>query len=429
MITIYTKHAGPRLQYTCNFIFEEFLGIPFQFSTESIPINQAYINYTETKESGGIFIKPSGLMSEEIPAREQLVPKWINQLPFLFHDGESDCLFDIFSAVFFCLSRYEEYNSYIPDQHGRFPAEESLAFRFNFLQIPVVDLWILRLKKILHQQFPELKCKERKFKFHSTIDIDNAYKYKGKNLLRLAGGGVKELLAGKANQLSRRLNYLIKKPTDPFDAYDFQIQTSYQFSTPLTYFVLFTFPGTYDNSLPANTKELPKLVQKLKASANVGIHPSYRSSERSYRMKEEIEMLSETIQKKIKISRQHFLRFKLPITFLQLEEFGIAEDYSMGYSTHNGFRAGTCTPFQFYNLAEEKQTSLRIIPFHIMDSVFYDQQGNSAANSMIEIKKIVDAAKSVNGELVSIWHDRSFDEIEFPGWRDAYLQLHQFCSE
>ena len=146
-------------------------------------------------------------------------------------------------------------------------------------------------------------------------------------------------------------------------------------------------------------------------------------------MEEEIQMLSNEIQAQIKSSRQHFLRFKLPITFLQLLASGIETDYSIGYSTHNGFRAGTCTPFLFYNLAEENTTELRLVPFQIMDSVFYDQQEISAQEAMKEIEGIVASVKSVKGQLFSVWHDRSFDELDYPGWRETYLKLHQLCSE
>ena len=66
-------------------------------------------------------------------------------------------------------------------------------------------------------------------------------------------------------------------------------------------------------------------------------------------------------------SRQHFLAFELPTTYLKLIQSGILEDYSMGYASHLGFRAGICSPFRFYNLLEEKETDLVVYPFQVMD--------------------------------------------------------------
>ena len=42
--------------------------------------------------------------------------------------------FDVFSATFFLVSRYEEYLPHVKDDYGRFLATESLAFKEDFLQ-------------------------------------------------------------------------------------------------------------------------------------------------------------------------------------------------------------------------------------------------------------------------------------------------------
>ena len=42
----------------------------------------------------------------------------------------------------------------------------------------------------------------------------------------------------------------------------------------------------------------------------------------------------------------------------------------MGYINHVGFRAGTCTPFLFYDLDFEIQTPLLIYSFNFIDNAF-----------------------------------------------------------
>ena len=52
----------------------------------------------------------------------------------------------------------------------------------------------------------------------------------------------------------------------------------------------------------------------------------------------------------------------MPQSYLDINNAGILEDYSMGYPEEPGFRAGIARPFYFYNISEDKQTNLKI--FH-----------------------------------------------------------------
>ena len=45
-----------------------------------------------------------------------------------------------------------------------------------------------------------------------------------------------------------------------------------------------------------------------------------------------------------------------------LYENEFKNDYSMGYIDRIGFRAGTATPFNFYDVSREFQLSLKLIP-------------------------------------------------------------------
>ena len=66
-------------------------------------------------------------------------------------------------------------------------------------------------------------------------------------------------------------------------------------------------------------------------------------------------------------SRNSFSKLNLPISYRNMVELEIQEDYSMGYINHIGFRAGTCTPFFFYDLDYEIQTPLKVCSYHLMD--------------------------------------------------------------
>ncbi|MFN6037301.1 MAG: hypothetical protein ACK452_02440, partial [Bacteroidota bacterium] len=92
---------------------------------------------------------------------------------------------------------------------------------------------------------------------------------------------------------------------------------------------------------------------------------------------------------------------------------GIKMDFSMGYSTHNGFRAGTSYPFPYYDFEKESSTDLIFVPFQIMDSVFYDKKKLSAKDAWYEIERFREEVKLSGGTFISVWHDRAFDEVQY----------------
>ena len=57
---------------------------------------------------------------------------------------------DIFSLIFWSLSRFEEYGKPdLKDSHSRFPETEMQSHLFNFKDYPFVDVWVFELAKQL----------------------------------------------------------------------------------------------------------------------------------------------------------------------------------------------------------------------------------------------------------------------------------------
>ena len=98
------------------------------------------------------------------------------------------------------------------------------------------------------------------------------------------------------------------------------------------------------------------LIKQLGNTSTIGIHPSYASNKNSKMIGIEKQRLEHILGKSVHHNRFHFLKFSLPKSYQQLLAYGISNDYSMGYADQIGFRAGTCTPFNFYDLENEVQT-------------------------------------------------------------------------
>ena len=141
--------------------------------------------------------------------------------------------FDLFSACFFLLSRYEEYLPFQPDRFGRFEADQSLAFRIGFLEEPVIDQWIMLFKKSLQQKFPGLVFPEQSFGYVSTFDIDNPWAFRHKGLFRNVAGGLKAMMQNRFSDFRQRLDVLRGSMKDPFDNYEYirNMEREYHFSS------------------------------------------------------------------------------------------------------------------------------------------------------------------------------------------------------
>jgi hypothetical protein len=94
----------------------------------------------------------------------------------------------LLAAIFFLLSRYEEYHPHQKDMYGRYAHEASIAYQHNFLKIPLINLW-LKISETLAQKDPSLDSRPS-FRFEPTYDIDLAWSYKAKGATRTAGGSV-----------------------------------------------------------------------------------------------------------------------------------------------------------------------------------------------------------------------------------------------
>ena len=109
-----------------------------------------------------------------------------------------------------------------------------------------------------------------------------------------------------------------------------------------------------------------------------------------------------------KASRQSFSKLNLPESYRNLIALEIQEDYTMGYVSHIGFRAGTCSPFLFYDLDYEVQTPLKIIPYQLMDYALLKHK--SLLDKKKVINEIIHEIKQVNGEFVPVFHNYTFGE-------------------
>ncbi len=419
---IYSHSSSTRLQYICKFIFQEQLGIGYSLTTNADGFQThdgPRINYSDLEVTGDCFCLTNHPLLFEEGIRPQEINIFENDgYKAFFHSPACDFPFDIFAATFYMLSRYEEYLPHEKDMYGRYAHENSLAFKEQFLDQPLVNTWLMAFAKQLALKFPSLKANWPAFNFVPTYDIDIAWSYKSKGLLRNIGGFVK-------SPSLKRLAVLAGVGKDPFDAYAFLNELHQQFHlNPIYFFLVATSSSKYDKNISPYEHNMWSLMKRHAKQYNVGLHPSWKSNEKPALLAKEKKILETAGNTTITKSRQHYIKFSLPGTFLQLEQDGIVDDFSMGYGSINGFRASVASSFLWYNLATERVSKLRLHPFCFMDANSFHEQKQSASQALEALLYYYHVCKSVNGTCISIFHNNFLGtDPMFAGWREMYLQF------
>ncbi len=433
MILVYTHKITPRVRYIFKHIFTRILQIPVDFTStieKFVAHNGMKMTYSKAPLGNEFFVKSSNLLFEQGANDIDItVQKW-EETPCFFSAGTKSTIpFDIFAASFYLITRYEEYLPHVKDVHGRFTAEQSIAFKHQFIEKPVVDIWALKLLEIVKEKYPDYQTSSRKYAYISTIDVDNAFAYKHKNLLRTFGGLLKDFSKFKVFDIWNRFAVLVNLKKDPFFTFDKIISLKKEQAVRTIFFFLVADYTTFDTNVSAAKSKFRLLIKDMVDYARVGLHPSYFTMKDSALLKKEKERLENITNMPIKRSRQHYLRFNLPETYQHLIDLEIEEDYSMGYASTVGFRASTSIPFYFYDLDFEIQTPLKIFPFALMDTTLNDYMKLTPKQSLGRIRDLKNEVKAVNGTFITLFHNESLSGyLRWNGWSRVYETMLKICK-
>jgi hypothetical protein len=78
----------------------------------------------------------------------------------------------------------------------------------------------------------------------------------------------------------------------------------------------------------------------------------------------------------------------------------------------------------FYDVIEERQTDLMIVPFQMMDVTLFEYKNLDPAASRELIIRLINETRKVGGLFVSLWHNTSLLESpEWQGWREVFESM------
>jgi len=357
----------------------------------------------------------------------------------LFRPESADsivCRADLLTSAVLTLSRYEETLAVPRDEHGRFAATSSIAWRDGFLDRPIVDEWGLAFAEAIRFLLPAWRPKEPVFRVKIGHDVDEL---------------------GRPFKPHATLAHMVRRHSPAAALRDLKAlfagsQTTYQLllhevvaltqARGLDSAVYWKCCGSgpHDTGYNPRHRQIQNIISAFRDSGvELGIHPSYQSFDSHTAFQNEVSALKEILQQDSVGGRQDFLRWK-PETWKAWEAEGIAYDASVGFADHIGFRAGTCHPYRPWLLAQHREANLLEIPLIAMDSTLLGYMQLGKDDALKKTRQCIARCRAVGGVFTLVWHNTRILNPEHKAlyqtllddlsgspsydWRSAYHEIH-----
>ena len=403
MLLIYTEKKSPRLMYICEHIFVNMLGLSIEITTDLetfVKSDESKLSYAKSPIGNEFFIKNFGLLFQKgVQPIELLVDHW-EGIPYFFATNKGNLPFDILSAAFFLLTRYEEYLHHEAHPSTPFAATDSVGYEYHFLELPIVDIWVEKFRNALVEKYPNLTFAPREASTVSVIEVAKAFKYKHKGILRTLLRGLTYFFTLQWTQLGELLRVVMGRSKAPFDFYEALIDFFQERKLHPTFFFLLGDYNYYDQGLSYNNLRYKYLIKHIADYAIVSVLGSYDATSREEILLKERERMSNIINRPVRRFRANNNLLPLPELYQHLAATEFKEDYTMGYLSHIGFRAGTCTPYIFYDIRLEVQIPIVVHSF-ALHWQHIDKQCTKETLYLIETIK--QQVADLKGDFISIF--------------------------
>ena len=422
MLLIFTHKVTNRLTYTAKHIFEKILGVEIGFTTkveDFIKHSGPKMTYSKQPLQNEFFIRSNDLLFEQgINDLEVKISDW-DGIPCFFSSGDKSTIpFDVFSASFFLLSRYEEYLPHVKDSVGRFPVKESIAYQNNFLELPVVDLWAYKLLEVLKLRFPDLESREKNYRFTSIINVTTSHAYAMRGIARTIGGFLLDLGNFKFRNVWERFSVILRLKKDPYDNFFELVDIHKKFPIKTMFFFQFAKHSAHDKNVSTNNNRFRNLIKSVADYSVVSLSTSFVSTLDKNVLREEKKQLGNLINRPINYARLRYNKVNVPATYRNLVETEFTDDFSMGYTHEIGFRAGTCTPFYFYDINTEVRQPIKIHPFAMHDYALVNYKTKDEVFEKMD--RVYRLVKQVKGDFILVFSNELLGRKQQLDWMELY---------
>ena len=342
-----------------------------------------------------------------------------------FGDGARDLV----ASAFWHLSRYEERGG-TRDEHGRFPASAALADP----ERPAVDSLLRAFRDHVGDRGAT------PFTVALTHDVDIPWRWSRPQALRGAAARARaaarerrsrDVVAEATGLAAAPIRRLTR--TDPNWSYERIAAIERAHGGRSTYFVMAGHGHAADGPDPAAYDRLrPAIVAQIAAQGDeIGLHPSYLTSERPRLLAEERERLEALTGGRVPGVRFHYLRHDTHATLPELDALGFAYDSSQGYGDAIGLRAGFSFPYRPFRLAERRPLDLVELPMAVMDATLAERRylGLEPRAGLARTLRLLERVADIGGTVAILWHTDRFSREYARGWGRVYADVLEWVAD
>ena len=328
--------------------------------------------------------------------------------------------YDILGLAYWMLTRQEEVGRTDLDNHGRFPAVHSHAYKHSYLERPIVDEWLHVLGQVIARTWPGIVLAQHQFSMKVSHDVDAPSRYgfaSAKGLLRAMAGDV--LKRGDIqNALRAPWIWLNTRdalhPADPFNTFEWIMDLSDQHGLTSAFYFICGRTSNMDADYEPEHPAIRALMRRIHDRGHeIGLHPSYGTYQKPELIAQEAQRLravlaEENIRPNAIGGRMHYLRWEQPTTLRAWADAGMDYDSTLSYADRPGFRCGTCFEYPAFDPVAGEVLKLRLRPLVVMECSVIDAcylglgTGDAAQAKFAQLKN---ACRAVNGCFTVLWHN------------------------
>lgn len=414
-MNIVVEKITPRIQYVFQRIEDFRLGLKIQLFEIDADFPSNSYRYQRSHSTDIGLTASDVLYDTEIKNYQLSKENFMREECLAF-----DRIVDPLAAIFYHLTRMEEYHLQETDAHGRFQSKNSFLADFNWMKKLMVERWIDVFIEHYQQVTGEAITNQKSsLKFTLTIDIDNTFAFRWKPVSRIIGSYIKDFLRFDFSRISSKTTTLLLGKKDPYDTYEI-IQNYKKQGIPVQLFWLLGDLSPHDRNVSNSNKKHLTFIRDLSQNLSIGLHPSYVSNCELEALRKEKSILENTLSHPVVQSRQHFLKLQFPSTYQRNIEVGLEEDYTMGFGDQLGFRAGTLRSFPFFDLSKNQVEDYLIHPFAYMDGTLHDYLHLTISESKEVVSELIEEAKKHGGNFIAIWHNETLSDWgNWNGWKEV----------